>query len=440
MSDDLWKNLTPAEEDAIGAIIENNYNRLKGSHLNPPAGALDSFQELFVNPLAQIIKDAADRTGISALRLQAALISAPYTALSLFLDYREEREKGNSPDAAFVKATAKAEAVALGAWVGRFLGNQIGNYIPSLRGRLAAKILGAALGVAGAGLLLEKFDDPISGLFASLGSPRAQIDQMLAEAILSWPTEDRQYVSKYIVERFFELTSDPAFKDTYAALRQIRRELRAWQIQTQGTEQEKQYLRQNDPTYAQDVERVDNFLFQHRLGDFPLPDPLVQYAEADPQVLSTISAISAINGPGSYVVGSSVIEVGGDGEFEVFSDGGTPSVAFDGAVVVLRFKAPDALLSPVQLRELARSLGHQGGLVVEVSSSQSEDTRRYAFTTINTIPFVVDDLSPKFHPVESRIRSSFGPERSVVATAWGAKPPVERSAPGCCGTEALRAA
>ncbi len=50
------------------------------------------------------------------------------------------------------------------------------------------------------------------------------------------------------------------------------------------------------------------------------------------------------------------------------------------------------------------------------------------------------DLSPNFHPVESRIRSSFGPIRSGVATAWGAKPLVERSAPGCCDTEALRAA
>ena len=50
------------------------------------------------------------------------------------------------------------------------------------------------------------------------------------------------------------------------------------------------------------------------------------------------------------------------------------------------------------------------------------------------------DLSPVVHPVESRIRSSFGPVRPGVATAWGAKPVVERSAPGCCGTEALRAA
>ncbi len=50
------------------------------------------------------------------------------------------------------------------------------------------------------------------------------------------------------------------------------------------------------------------------------------------------------------------------------------------------------------------------------------------------------DLSPKFHPVASRIRSSFGPVGPGVATAWGAKPSGERSAPGCCGTEALRAA
>ncbi len=50
------------------------------------------------------------------------------------------------------------------------------------------------------------------------------------------------------------------------------------------------------------------------------------------------------------------------------------------------------------------------------------------------------DLRPKFHPAGSRIRSSFGPVRPGVATAWGAKPVVERSVPGCCGTEALRAA
>jgi hypothetical protein len=51
-----------------------------------------------------------------------------------------------------------------------------------------------------------------------------------------------------------------------------------------------------------------------------------------------------------------------------------------------------------------------------------------------------DDLSPKFHPVESRVRSSFGPIRSGVATGRGAKPSGERSASACCGTEALRAA
>jgi hypothetical protein len=50
------------------------------------------------------------------------------------------------------------------------------------------------------------------------------------------------------------------------------------------------------------------------------------------------------------------------------------------------------------------------------------------------------DLSPKFHPFESRIRSSFGPVRPGVATGRGAKPPVERSAPACCGTEAFLAA
>ena len=54
--------------------------------------------------------------------------------------------------------------------------------------------------------------------------------------------------------------------------------------------------------------------------------------------------------------------------------------------------------------------------------------------------FMEADLRPKFHPAGSRIRSSFGPVRPGVATAWGAKPVVERSAPGCCGTEALRAA
>jgi hypothetical protein len=60
--------------------------------------------------------------------------------------------------------------------------------------------------------------------------------------------------------------------------------------------------------------------------------------------------------------------------------------------------------------------------------------------TTNEPLFIACDLSPKFHPVESRIRSSFGPLRPGVATAWGAKPVVERSAPGCCGTEALRVA
>jgi hypothetical protein len=66
----------------------------------------------------------------------------------------------------------------------------------------------------------------------------------------------------------------------------------------------------------------------------------------------------------------------------------------------------------------------------------------WAFLTPQTSAVIqsASDLSPKFHPVESRIRSSFGPVRPGVATAWGAKPVVERSAPGCCGTEALRAA
>ncbi len=50
------------------------------------------------------------------------------------------------------------------------------------------------------------------------------------------------------------------------------------------------------------------------------------------------------------------------------------------------------------------------------------------------------DLSPNFHPAGSRIRSSFGPVRSGVATGRGAKPSGMRSAPACCGTEALRAA
>jgi predicted ATPase len=50
------------------------------------------------------------------------------------------------------------------------------------------------------------------------------------------------------------------------------------------------------------------------------------------------------------------------------------------------------------------------------------------------------DLSPNFHPVGSRIRSLFGPVRSGVATGRGAKPSGKRSAPACCGTEALRAA
>ena len=58
----------------------------------------------------------------------------------------------------------------------------------------------------------------------------------------------------------------------------------------------------------------------------------------------------------------------------------------------------------------------------------------------DTVSDATRDRSPVFHPVESRIRSSFGPVRPGVATAWGAKPVVERSAPGCCGAEALRAA
>ena len=47
--------------------------------------------------------------------------------------------------------------------------------------------------------------------------------------------------------------------------------------------------------------------------------------------------------------------------------------------------------------------------------------------------------APSFIQPARTICLSFGPVRPGVATAWGAKPVVERSAPGCCGTEALRA-
>jgi len=69
------------------------------------------------------------------------------------------------------------------------------------------------------------------------------------------------------------------------------------------------------------------------------------------------------------------------------------------------------------------------------------DPRRQVFideTWIKTN--MVLDLSPNFHPVGSRVRSSFGPVRPGVATGRGAKPSGKRSAPACCGTEALRAA
>lgn len=42
------------------------------------------------------------------------------------------------------------------------------------------------------------------------------------------------------------------------------------------------------------------------------------------------------------------------------------------------------------------------------------------------------DLSPKFHPAISRARSTFEPSWLGDATGWGAKPPVERSAPSRC--------
>ena len=109
------------------------------------------------------------------------------------------------------------------------------------------------------------------------------------------------------------------------------------------------------------------------------------------------------------------------------------------ATYVYEFFGTEVLPFNQALRVVLARLGNFPAFSTRADVSEALEYLPLMLAT-EDLAFAGDDLSPKFHPVESRIRSSFGPVWPGVATAWGAKPVVERSAPGCCGTEALRAA